>query len=297
MTGGELRNRLQAFAELLMRPFLAALVAAPVTHGLARIGGFEYGASLAFLPVLVGITVLIFASAGLTSADAGPPWARWASLLITGLAATASIAVLGAVLDGPWGSVGRWQGIVMYAVVTAALAAPATKALERWLLLRRLRLVQDERVAAEHYLASGQTTSAAPEEEALRAVQYEQASAEAENAVREHLPLNPRSAKRVLNHLRLALLIAQVRGVFDDPAVQRGHLAKWVLLTEQWPALGAAVVADPAAMRRLEDAADLPALDAVLREVEPAVPASQELLDLLHGGARLAPVLDRLVRL
>jgi hypothetical protein len=132
--------------------------------------------------------------------------------------------------------------------------------------------------------------------EAVNAARYDELSGEAETEVRKHLPLNPRSAKRVLNHLRLAFFIAEKRGVFAGDEITRAHVAKWVLLTEQWPRLGEVLVADRRALDKLEGAEDLTRLGQLLDKVCPSVEATPELLELLREQVPLTGVLDRIVR-
>lgn len=286
-----------------LRTFVPALAAVPVTHGIAAIGGFDHGDKpFIFYLVLVLVTALISWSWLLGELSVGvDPQGLLAVPLVAAGAAAITLAAMSIEPDTSFSSISTWKGILAYAAINTIIVAPIASLVETILQRHRQRQVQHKREAAEHYLsaAAEQSGLEKPDTEAIRAAQYERASEEAEVEVRAHLPLNPRSAKRVLNHLRLALLIATARGVFNDPKVQRKHLAKWVLLGEQWPTLSTALIAEPTAMDQLEAAADLSSLQDALAEmgVASTVQASDELLELLHNEVRIAPVLGQLIRL
>lgn len=119
----------------------------------------------------------------------------------------------------------------------------------------------------------------------------------AERSLAPYLPANPRRAKRLINHERLYATIAEDRGVFGgDPELTYRHLAKWVLIVEHWPRLGAALVRSPMHIGALEHAADVDELQEVLTATVPGVYASMDLVQVLRDGIPLAPVLPRLVR-
>jgi hypothetical protein len=130
-----------------------------------------------------------------------------------------------------------------------------------------------------------------------RLAEYDSSRKEAENEIAEFLPANLRRAKRLINHLRLYALMAEYRGIFGgDPELTRRHLAKWVLIVEHWPRLGAALTRDSAMIAALEQASDVLQLQQALDAFAPGVRASVELLQVLEYGTSLSPVLARLVR-
>ncbi|TWT41008.1 KAP family P-loop domain protein [Phycisphaerae bacterium RAS1] len=86
-------------------------------------------------------------------------------------------------------------------------------------------------------------------------------------ALEEMQPYRPptlRSTKRILNHLRLSLFIADRRGMLkDDPRAVARRFGKWVTLTERWPELARVLSMRPALMRELETLAVAPPGEAV----------------------------------
>lgn len=135
----------------------------------------------------------------------------------------------------------------------------------------------------------------APDDVHLAAL-YERARLDAEGEVLRYLPANPRTAKRMVNHVSLALTLARERKVFREGGITPQHLGKWVGIVEQWPQLGSALTTTPSCMARLEAATTVEELRAELATVAPAVVATGELLHRVRDGLCLAPVLRYLVR-
>lgn len=131
--------------------------------------------------------------------------------------------------------------------------------------------------------------------EDLRLLEYTVQRDEAERELASYLPDNPRRAKRLLNHERLYARIAEDRNIFGGtPELTHRHLAKWILIMERWPRLGATLTRDPSQMRVLEEASDSAALQ---KEVSFAgVRATDRLFEVIHEGVLLSPILERLVR-
>jgi hypothetical protein len=78
---------------------------------------------------------------------------------------------------------------------------------------------------------------------------------EAEQAILPFMPNHPRSAKRLVNHLRLWLVIAAGRRLFGGkPPLRPCHLALWLVLTERWPRLAAALATEANVLQELADA-------------------------------------------
>jgi hypothetical protein len=119
---------------------------------------------------------------------------------------------------------------------------------------------------------------------------------EAEAEVMPFLPPLPRSAKRILNHLRLLLFIADARKVFGgQPEISAGHFGKWVVLQERWPDVARAVAEAPSEMARLESLAESPEL--FFKKVEQIAPRSAQdpNLKLFCAETKLAGVVERLL--
>ena len=131
--------------------------------------------------------------------------------------------------------------------------------------------------------------------EDLRVADYDKQRDQAEKEIAVYLPDNPRRAKRLINHERLYARIAEDRGVFGGtPELTHRHLAKWVLIIEAWPRLGAALARDPAQIDTLELTSDIQELQSGLASI--GIQATEQLFNILHEGVRLSPVLQRLVR-
>jgi hypothetical protein len=106
---------------------------------------------------------------------------------------------------------------------------------------------------------------------------------EVETFISENPPTLPREAKRSFNHAQLLTEIARARHMFGGtPELTPAHLAKWLVLREQWPALGRSIVVDPERLAALEGSA---------RDGD----ISPEAWELLSRGPRLSEVIVRLV--
>jgi hypothetical protein len=119
---------------------------------------------------------------------------------------------------------------------------------------------------------------------------------QAESEIREYLPPLPRSAKRLFNHLRVLLVVAEQKHMFGGhPELQARHLGKWAVLLERWPEFGSALTADPGRLADLEAATSIEELSKQLGPLVPTLAVSQDLLDFLKSPTKLAPVVERLV--
>ncbi|OXM66301.1 hypothetical protein [Amycolatopsis vastitatis] len=128
---------------------------------------------------------------------------------------------------------------------------------------------------------------------------YRRAREEVEVEMRQYLlslPTNPRTAKRMVNHLSLAMAIAEQRGLFQNTDITRQHLGKWVQFSEQWPALGAVLTAHPECMVHLENAPTQDEVQVILDKWAPGTIASDDMVRQIRSDVRLSEVLDRLVR-
>lgn len=192
-------------------------------------------------------------------------------------------------------------GTVGHAILVAGPAFLIATAVEFGKLVRRIRFdvfAQRELAtsAAEAVEREDPAASSSVDLDARLAYRYQRARKEAEAEVRRYLPANPRTAKRMVNHVSLAMAIAEQRGLFRDPDITQQHLAKWIGISEQWPALGAALTTKPSRMEELEQAATVPELQAMLDDLAPGTVASEEMVRRLGDGDLLGGLLDRLVR-
>ncbi|MEO1130296.1 MAG: P-loop NTPase fold protein [Planctomycetota bacterium] len=117
-----------------------------------------------------------------------------------------------------------------------------------------------------------------------------------------YAPVLPRNAKRLLNKLRLTLLLTQTRallGLGDQGDVSPAQVGKWVGLQESWPELADALRRDPESAHDLESAAatDPKRFNATIESLAPSVRPTDLLIDLFKSAPRIAEALPRLVRL
>ncbi|HEX5619004.1 MAG TPA: P-loop NTPase fold protein [Solirubrobacteraceae bacterium] len=102
--------------------------------------------------------------------------------------------------------------------------------------------------------------------------------------ISEHPPALPREAKRSFNHAQLLTEIARARHMFGgEPVLTPRHLAKWLVLREQWPALGRAIALEPELLAEYEATRT------------PSNGVSPEALELLTRDPPLRYVIERLV--
>jgi hypothetical protein len=120
---------------------------------------------------------------------------------------------------------------------------------------------------------------------------------EAEAEVMPFLPPLPRSAKRILNNLRLMLFIASARQAFGGvPEISARHFGKWIVLQERWPEVARSVMDSPGEMAELERLAAKP--KEFVKRVKGFAPwCSQDpdLRDFCAAETKLAGVIERLL--
>ncbi len=122
---------------------------------------------------------------------------------------------------------------------------------------------------------------------------------DAEEEIIAFLPPLPRNAKRIINRLRLFLLIASERKMFEgDAGINSRQMAKWAVLCEKWPELAHAVAVRPALMQELEEDArngnSIPS--ARLQKVAPSCVGDEELHRFCSVGARIGNVAGQLIQ-
>ena len=100
-----------------------------------------------------------------------------------------------------------------------------------------------------------------------------------ETYIAENPPALPREAKRSFNHAQLLTEIARARHMFGGvPELTPAHLAKWLVLREQWPALGRRIAVEPECLGQLQ-----------------AAEVTAEAWELLSEEPPLVGVIERLV--
>jgi hypothetical protein len=133
----------------------------------------------------------------------------------------------------------------------------------------REELIRSTTKRAEEYLDSSQNNNTEGEEgnpqagwaqrsevdsnllEAINVARLNRAIEEASMIIRSCVPSNPRTAKRMMNHLAIAMAIAEERGILDNE-VRPMHLGKWVGIAEQWPRLAGEMVKNPGLIEEAE---------------------------------------------
>lgn len=119
---------------------------------------------------------------------------------------------------------------------------------------------------------------------------------EAEAEIVHFLPLIPRSAKRMMNHLRLRLYVSIRRDMLTEGSqLTPRHLGKWVVLEERWPELVRGLVKKPDNLTKLEQAEDVPALASELEALALDAEPSDDLLQFIRTEPRLGAVAEQLI--
>ena len=119
---------------------------------------------------------------------------------------------------------------------------------------------------------------------------------EAREAALAHLRLRPRSLKRLINRLRLLIMIVAARNGLKGPnAIRPEELGKWVAVQERWPELAMTLVSRPELMKKLEEARSVDDMHALLPKDLSYLLENRELRDTLNADPRLSRVIGRLV--
>lgn len=119
---------------------------------------------------------------------------------------------------------------------------------------------------------------------------------EAREAALTHLRLRPRSLKRLINRLRLLIMIVAARnGLRGENPIQPEELGKWVAVQERWPELAMTLVSRPELMKELEEGRSMEDMQAVLPKHLDYLLESRELRDTINAEPRLSGVMERLV--
>lgn len=120
---------------------------------------------------------------------------------------------------------------------------------------------------------------------------------EASAQVLLHPPPLPRHLKRVMNRIRLLLVLSAERGILGVDGLRAAHVAKWALLQERWPELARAVFASPQKEMAALEAAAAAGAQALAVEVERLAPGVEQepgLERFLREAPHLSPFMPRL---
>jgi hypothetical protein len=108
-----------------------------------------------------------------------------------------------------------------------------------------------------------------------------------ETYISENPPALPREAKRSFNHAQLLTEIARARHMFGgEPQLTPAHLAKWLVLREQWPALGRRIAVEPEGLAQLQAADVTPEAWELLCEEPPLVGVIERLVYFQPANGR-----------
>jgi KAP family P-loop domain len=128
-------------------------------------------------------------------------------------------------------------------------------------------------------------------------VEASPARREAEAELLRTPPDLPRTAKRMLNQLRVLFAVAVNSGMLDDTTeITPAHLGRWIVLQSKWPELGQALTINPGRLQQLQASTTPQDLQNQLASVGLQVPDTEELLRFLHEKPTLDHVLNRLLR-
>ena len=213
-----------------------------------------------------------------------------------GLAAASFSLIVGAASAAPIIAIG---GLVLGAFFIWAIITYANQSRDE-----KRRKSLEARISGDADLPSEAADSSELAEERsrlaaedLRLKEYKTKRDEAEYEFRPYLPANPRGAKRLINHERLYVQIAEDRNIFGgNPELTYRHLAKWVLIVEHWPRLGAALTREPDKIEILENCASIEALQEELKLIDPNIRATDQMFRVFSVAIPLSPILGRLVR-
>jgi hypothetical protein len=217
---------------------------------------------------------------------------NWTKVILALVSFAASIATIVAFIGGYFKVPVRI--LVIYIGIGAAIIILG--GLISWIWSRARRSALEARIKLDEP-SEARKDSAKLADEDLRLKEYRTVRDEAEKEIRPYLPANPRGAKRLINHERLYSQIAEDRQIFGGkPELTYRHLAKWVLIIEHWPRLGAALTRDPDKIESLENCDNVKSLQDELNLIDTNIRATDELVSVLHEAVALAPILGRLVR-
>jgi hypothetical protein len=252
-----------------------------------------------FTPVILWLTPIFVASVVLVAELGKSVFNLWPALRLSLYAFLPAFFFTVVLRDFPVDTEG-------HALLVAGTAFALTLLSEFTIIMIKYRSDQVERsrrdATAAQEVTSGsvqdfeESSESAAKLDARLDYRYRLARKEAEEEVRQFLPTNPRTAKRMVNHVSLAMAIAEERRLFEDPQITQQHLAKWIGISEQWPELGAVLTTSPDHMYRLEEASDVAELQRILDDLAPGTLASEDMLRRLSDERSLGGILPRLVR-
>ena len=248
-------------------------------------------------PVAVGF--LIPVATGVYFAIDPPASAddRISAFFVGALAAVFVLFFVGVVLKTAY-RVGRW----LFHAVRSRRAARHLQKIDESIT----RHAKDEsaeaetvrrRVIEENDIAEGSPEAKLVADRVARYFTQESAvRAEAEAGMVEFLPLIPRSAKRMMNHLRLRLYVSIRREMLGDGSqLTPRHLGKWVVLEERWPELVRGLAENPDKLTKLEEAEDVATLASRLEALGLDAEPSDDLVRFVRADPRLGVVAEQLI--
>jgi ParB-like chromosome segregation protein Spo0J len=118
----------------------------------------------------------------------------------------------------------------------------------------------------------------------------------AQDEALRHIPPMPRNAKRLLNRLRVLMVMAAGRSLFSGSDERTEHMArclgKWAVLCERWPELAQALIEDPDRMEELERAADkgtMYGFSRIAQRIAPGLASEEDLREFCESAVKLGP--------
>lgn len=136
------------------------------------------------------------------------------------------------------------------------------------------------------------------EQEALYLTNDSDVVLDAFQVVLEHVAVLPRNAKRLLNRLRLQILLAKRRNLLSEETgnTDARQIAKWVALEESWPSVAFAARKQPHLIGELEDA-DAATWERTLKAIDVDLAEAPGLSDFFASEPRFGERALKIVQL
>jgi hypothetical protein len=147
-----------------------------------------------------------------------------------------------------------------------------------------------ESVRRDSEISAGAVRAADEDMRATRRAKSFADSEAVQRAVADALPYlgqNPRKVKRFINLFKLQALIANRRGLLDDGTILFKYMAKWVIISTRWPAVGESAISDPDFLQRLIQAHNLKGELPAIPDPEEREYVSRERLATLLTDSRI----------
>jgi KAP family P-loop domain len=225
---------------------------------------------------------------------------RGSAFLVGALAAAFALFVAAAVLKAAY-RVGRWLFRLAKSYRDARRLRKIDASITKYAKLAKDKSAEPgtvaELVMLEHKIARGSAQESLVADRVARYFTHDSPlKNEAEAEIVHFLPLIPRSAKRMMNHLRLRLYVSIRREMLGDGAqLTARHLGKWVVLEERWPELVHGLVEKPGNLKKLEQTEDVTALASELEALGLDAEPSDDLFRFVRAEPRLGTVAEQLI--